>query len=117
MLNRILGDLIATVRGASAALFLDGDGEMIAQAGHADLEIGLRGAWKEIHLDQIKEVTATLRLGPVQAVLFSVDGGSELVTPVASEYSLVLFLSPYSNLDEARRATAKAIDLILQDIS
>jgi predicted regulator of Ras-like GTPase activity (Roadblock/LC7/MglB family) len=117
VLNRILGDLVSAVRGASAALFLDGDGEMIARAGDADLEIGLRGAWKEIHLDQIKEITAALRLGPVQAVLFSVDGGNELVTPVSAEYSLVLFLSPYSDLDEARRETAKAVDLILQDIS
>lgn len=117
MLDRILEDLIAAVRGASAALFLDGDGEMIAQAGDANLEIGLRGAWKEIHLDQIKEITATLRLGPVQAVLFSLDDGNELITPVSTDYSLVLFLSSYSDLRQAMNATAKAIDMILRDIA
>ena len=117
MLDRILGELVLAVRGASAALFLDGEGEMIARAGEAGIEIGLRGAWKEIHLDRIKEVSAGLHLGQVRAVLFSLDGGNELVTPVSQDYSLVLFLSPYSDLHQAMSETERAIDLILKDIA
>jgi hypothetical protein len=117
VLDRILGDLVAGVSGASAALFLDGDGEMIAQAGKADPQLGLRGAWKEIHLDQIKAVAAGLHLGQVRAVLFSLDDGNELVTPISPDYSLILFLSSYSDLRQAMSVTQHAIDLILQDIA
>lgn len=117
MLDRILGGLVSAVGGASAAVFLDGDGEMIAKAGDVGWDIGLRGAWKEIHLDHIRAITATLQLGAVHAVLFSRDDGNELVAPIAPDYSLILFLSPYSDLRQAMQESTKAIDLLLNDIA
>lgn len=101
MLNRILEDLISSVNGARAAIFLDGEGEFIAQAGDAAVDIKLIGAWKEIQLDSIKDIAGRLGLGGVHAVLFSVDEGNELVVPVSEEYCLLLFLSAYANLQEA----------------
>jgi predicted regulator of Ras-like GTPase activity (Roadblock/LC7/MglB family) len=117
MLENILQDLIGSVNGARAAIFLDGEGEAIAQAGNAQKDLRLLGAWKEIHLDSIKEITDRLGLGSVQAVLFSHDQGNELMVPVPKDYCLLLFLSSFADLKVAMAELTKAIDLIKKDIS
>jgi hypothetical protein len=76
----------------------------------------LLGAWKEIHLDRIKEISRRLGLGTIQAVLFSLEDGNELVAPVAGEYCLMLFLSAYASLQEAMAELSKAIELLKRDI-
>ena len=116
MLEQILGDLITSVRGASAAIFVDGDGEAVVQAGAAEKDIKLLGAWKEIHLDSIKEITGRLGLGSVKAVLFSLDEGNELIVPVKPDYCLILFMSPYTDIRLAMSELDKAIDLVQKDI-
>lgn len=116
MLDQILNDLIGVVKGASAAIFVDGDGEAIVQAGDGKTDIRLLGAWKEIHLDRIKEITAQLGLGSVQAVLFSLDEGNELIAPVGKDYCLILFMSSYSDIRQAMAEMMKAIELLKKDI-
>ena len=117
MLETILRDLIAKVPGASAAIFLDGDGEAVIQAGNLVQDIKLLGAWKEIHLDRIKEITNRLGLGSVQAVLFSLDEGNELLAPVAQEYCLLLFMSPYTDIRTAMAGLREATELLRMDIA
>ncbi len=117
MLDQILSDLVASVQGASAAIFVDGDGESIAQVGDATRDIKLLGAWKEIHLDRIKEITNRLGLGTVNAVLFSLDEGNELIAPVLEEYCLILFMSSYTDVRLAMQELLKAIELLKKDIS
>jgi predicted regulator of Ras-like GTPase activity (Roadblock/LC7/MglB family) len=116
VLDEILKDLISAVKGASAAIFVDGDGEAIVQAGDSQKDIRLLGAWKELHLDRIKEITTQLGLGSVQAVLFSLDEGNELIAPVGSDYCLVLFMSSYSDIRQAITEMMKAIDLLNKEI-
>lgn len=116
MLEQILGDLVTSVRGASAALFVDGDGEAIVEAGDAEKDIRLLGAWKEIHLDRIKDITNRLGLGSVKAVLFSLDEGNELIAPVEPDYCLILFMSPYTDLRAAMSELERAIVLLKKDI-
>ncbi len=116
MLTQILEDLISSVNGAQAVIFLDGDGEAIAQAGDAAVDMKLLGAWKEIQLDRIKDIAVRLNLGNVQAVLFSLDEGTELVVPVAEEYCLMLFLSAYADLQAAREKLKTTIELLKKDI-
>jgi len=116
VIDQILNNLISSVKGASAAIFLDGEGEFIAQAGDASRDIKFLGAWKEIHLDQIKDITQRLGLGTVQAVLFSHDQGNELLAPVATEYCLLLFLSSYADLKNARDELSKAIELLKKEV-
>lgn len=116
MINTILEELISSINGAQAAIFLDGDGEAIAQAGDTSMDIKLLGAWKEIQLDRIKEIAGRLGLGNVRAVLFSLDEGNELIVPVADEYCLLFFLSAYANLQEAMTGLKKAIELLKKDI-
>lgn len=112
----MLGNLVSAVKGASAAIFLDGDGEFIAQAGDAGRDIKFLGAWKEIHLDQIKDITQRLGLGTVQAVLFSHDEGNELLAPVATDYCVLLFLSPYADLKNAMSELTVAIEQLKKEI-
>ena len=117
MLEQILNDLIKNVRGASAAIFVDGDGEAIMQAGEARTDIKLLGAWKEIHLDRIKEITDRLGLGSVKAVLFSLDEGNELIAPVDPDYCLILFMSSFADVRQAMTELEKTIVLIMKDIA
>lgn len=117
MLELILSRLIASVDGAQAAIFLDNDGEAIAQSGQAAVDVKLLGAWKEIHFDHIKEITGRLGLGTVHAVLFSLDEGNELMVPVLNDYCLLLLLSPYANLHVAMAGLRTAIDELVIEIS
>jgi predicted regulator of Ras-like GTPase activity (Roadblock/LC7/MglB family) len=116
VLDQILNDLIGSVKGASAAIFVDGDGEAIVQAGDSQRDIKLLGAWKELHLDRIKEITTQLMLGSVQAVLFSLDEGNELIAPVGEDYCLILFMSSYSDIRQAMAEMMKTIERLKKDI-
>ena len=115
-MNEILEELLSSVKGAKAVIFLDNDGESIAQAGDSSVELKLQGAWKEIHLDHIKDISGRLGMGSVHAVLFSLDDGNELIAPVAGDYCLLLFLSAFSNLQEAMAALKTAIERLKKDI-
>ena len=116
MINRILEELVSSINGARAAIFLDGDGEDIAQAGDAAKDMKLAGAWNEIQLDKIKDITTRLGLGTIQAVLFSLEEGNELIAPVIEDYCLLLFLSSYANIQEAMKELRKSIELLKEDI-
>jgi predicted regulator of Ras-like GTPase activity (Roadblock/LC7/MglB family) len=116
VLKRILEDLLSSVTGARAAVFLDGDGEAIVHAGDGAVDMKLLGAWKEIHLDHIRDIAKRLRLGDIHAVLFSLDEGNELVVPVSGEYCLLLFLSTYAQVQEAMAAVKKAVELLKKEV-
>jgi predicted regulator of Ras-like GTPase activity (Roadblock/LC7/MglB family) len=115
-LDGILKDFLASVKGARAAIFLDGDGESVAQAGEAGTDIKLLGAWKEIQLDRITEITGRLGLGSVRAVLFSLEEGNGLIAPVSDGYCVLLFMSAYADTREAMTELQNAVELLKKDI-
>ncbi len=115
-MDQIMKDLIEEAPGSRAAIFLDMDGESITQAGETTMDMKLLGAWKEIHLDQIKEISSRIGMGTVHAVLFSMEDGNELIAPVAGEYCLLLFLSPYADIRQSIIALKKAVELLKRDI-
>lgn len=117
MINRILEDLLASAPGAKATIFLDNEGESIGQAGDTTIDMRLLGAWKEIHLDHIKEISGRLGMGSVHAVLFSLDEGNELIVPVEGDYCLLLFLSAYADIHSAISAIKKTVELLKKDIA
>ena len=117
MIKRILDDLISEGNGIRAAIFLDGEGETIVQSGGHDADVQLIGAWKEIQLDRIKDISKRLKFGEVHAVLFSLDQGKELVVPVVDEYCLVLILSVASDFRDALKRAGSAIEQLKKDIS
>lgn len=116
MIDQILEDLLTSAPGAKATIFLDMDGESIAAAGDTNIDMKLLGAWKEIHLDHIKGISNRLGMGNVDAVLFSLEEGNELIAPVAGEYCLLLFLSTYADVREAIVALKRAVELLKKDI-
>jgi predicted regulator of Ras-like GTPase activity (Roadblock/LC7/MglB family) len=116
MFNRILEDALSSISGARAIIFLDGDGETIALAGDPDVDIRFRGAWKEIHLDHIREIAKRLDLGNVHAVLFSLDEGNELMVEVSGEYCLLLFLSSYAHIRDAMQGIRSAVELLKREV-
>ncbi len=116
MLDQILNELVTSVKGSSAAIFVAGDGEAVAQAGQTSQDIKLIGAWKELHLDRIKEITTKLGFGMVQAVLFSLEEGNELLVPVMDDYCLILFLSSYADIRVAMQELTKTVELLKKDI-
>jgi predicted regulator of Ras-like GTPase activity (Roadblock/LC7/MglB family) len=117
LIKRILDDLVADGRGVQAAIFLDGEGETIVQSGERNFDIQLIGAWKEIQLDRIKDISKRLKFGEVHTVLFTLDQGKELVIPVVDEYCLVLLLSASADFRDALNRAGIAIELLKKDIS
>ncbi len=117
MIDQILSELIENVNGARAAVFLDDEGEMISQVGDDSIDMRLVGAWKEIHLEHIREIAERLGLGGVHAVLFSLDEGNELIVPVADEYCLLLFLSSYADIKGAMDGLRTAVVRLREDIA
>jgi predicted regulator of Ras-like GTPase activity (Roadblock/LC7/MglB family) len=114
--NQILEKLIASVNGTRAVIFLDGEGESIAQAGDNGVDMRLLGAWKEIHLDHIRDIANRLGLGQIHAVLFSLDEGNELIVPVSGEYCLLLFLSSYAHVQDAMAGVKKTVELLKKEV-
>jgi predicted regulator of Ras-like GTPase activity (Roadblock/LC7/MglB family) len=116
LIQQILDELLASVPGARAAIFLDGEGEAVSQSGSYVADVKLLGAWKEIHLDHIREITERLGLGSVNAVLFSLDEGNELLVPVTADYCLVLFLSAFANIQDAMAGLRITVNKLRKDI-
>lgn len=109
MLQEIVQSLVGSVNGARGAIFLDGDGESVVQCGTAVVDMRLLGAWQEIHFDRIRDITKRLGLGTVNAVLFSQEEGNALMVPVEGEYALLLFLSTFSDLQDALNKLRDAV--------
>jgi len=116
VLDKILQDMILTVSGARAAIFLDDEGESIAESGYYNGDVKLLGAWKEIHLDHVRNIAKRLGLGCVHAVLFSHDEGNELIVPVSEEYCLLVFLSAYTHIQDALTGIKSAAELLKKEI-
>lgn len=116
MIDKVLNDVISGVPGAQALIFLDGDGEAIGMAGDTAIDVKLLGAWKEIHLDHIRDITGRLGLGSVRAVLFSLEEGTELLVPVKDDYCLLLFMSSFTGLQEAMDGLRTAVEELRKEI-
>ncbi len=116
MFTKILENALSSISGARAIIFLDGDGETVAVAGDTDVEMQCRGAWKEIHLDHIRQIAQRLDLGNVHAVLFSLDEGNELLVEVSGEYCLLLFLSSYAHIRDAMNGIKAAVENLKKEM-
>jgi hypothetical protein len=57
-----------------------------------------------------------LGLGDIQAVLFSLDEGNELIVPVSGEYCLLLFLSAYAHVQDAMAGVKKTVAQLKKEV-
>lgn len=116
MIQQILDELIASLPGSRAVVFLDSEGETISQSGDYGGDLKLLGAWKELHFDHIREIAERLGLGTVNAVLFSLEEGIELIVPVAENYCVLLLLSAFANVQDAIASLKITVQRLRKDI-
>jgi len=116
LIQQILDELIASLPGSRAVVFLDSEGEAISQSGNYSGKLRLLGAWKEIHLDHMREIAERLGLGSVNAVLFSLEEGMELIVPVLGDYCLLLLLSNFASVQDAIEGLKITVQRLRKDI-
>jgi predicted regulator of Ras-like GTPase activity (Roadblock/LC7/MglB family) len=116
MLDQILEDLLLSVKECRAVIFLDGEGEAIAHAGGRAEDLKLLGAWREIHLDLIRDSSRRLGIGDVRAVFFSLDRGNELLIPVSGEYCLLVFLSASAGVQTVMAKLKTTVERLKREV-
>jgi predicted regulator of Ras-like GTPase activity (Roadblock/LC7/MglB family) len=106
----ILDSLLASVRGADAALLLDAEGEVVVEAGDKQWRHRLIGAYEGISLATVKQIVQRHAMGGLEYVVRRHAGGSVLLRPLKDGYYLVVSLRPDAALAEAvhRSSSAKA---------
>src|SRR5262245_38292014 len=108
----VLETLLASVRGAQAALMLDSEGEVVVEAGDKEWRHRLIGAYEGIALLTLRSIVDRHAMGALDYVVRRHAGGSVLLRPLKDGYYLIVSLSPGGALAEAihRSATTK-VDL------
>lgn len=105
------------VDGAFGAIFIDREGEAIAQ--YATLpkdEIKLMGAYFGIIWLALKRLTERSIGFPATEVMITLDNGICLMTPLQKEYLIILTLKPAGNIGQARRWMKWASEEIQKEI-
>jgi predicted regulator of Ras-like GTPase activity (Roadblock/LC7/MglB family) len=105
---RILERLVDTVPGATAALLLDGEGELVVAAGRVDERHRLMGAVGGISLGVARRVAARQGAGPLRHLVFRHEGGSVVLRPLKDGYYLVVSLGPGALVPRGVRHTEDA---------
>jgi predicted regulator of Ras-like GTPase activity (Roadblock/LC7/MglB family) len=113
---RILQDLIQCTRGARAALLLDGDGEVVVEAGERDERHRLIAAYQGITLMSLRRLAGRYEWGGVRHVVLRYQEGSLIVRPLRDAYYLLVALSPDAPVAEGLHRTGFAQDLMDREI-
>jgi predicted regulator of Ras-like GTPase activity (Roadblock/LC7/MglB family) len=110
----LLDGLVRSIDGVRGALLLDGEGEVVVQAGERGERPRLVGAYQGIALAQVRRTHARLSSGTIEYVLGRYAWGHVIVRPLKDGYYLVLSLGPgasvsrglYRSADLQRRINA-----------
>jgi len=102
----VLEDLLASLRGAHAALMLDSEGEVVVEAGDKQWRHRLIGAYEGISLSTIKKIVERHRMGALDYVLRRHTTGAVLLRPLKDGYYLLVSLGPDAPLWEAVHRSA-----------
>jgi predicted regulator of Ras-like GTPase activity (Roadblock/LC7/MglB family) len=115
----ILHELIATTRGALAALFLDYEGETVDLVCEHDLndhELRILGAYQGIFLTRLKELCTHLEAGAPQRYKIDFSDATVLSFDVKDGYYLVLLGDGTINEGLAWRALEKCREKVLAEM-
>lgn len=113
----ILRDLVATVDGTLAALFIDHHGEAVDTAGFLpDYDRKVIGAYQGIFITQIEAICEALGHGRVDRVKIEFEGSTILKTVVDDQYYLILVLGPDANEGLAWNHLARTRELLRQEM-
>jgi len=91
---RILERLLGAVPGSVAALLLDGQGEVVVEAGERDDRHRLVGAHKGISLAAALRAATRHGTGAIRHLVFRHEGGTIVLRPLKDGYYLVVSLGP-----------------------
>jgi predicted regulator of Ras-like GTPase activity (Roadblock/LC7/MglB family) len=103
--QRILDDLVRSVPGASGALLLDSEGEVVFQAGARDYRHKLIGAYQGIALAIARRSARRHGMGEVASLTCRYAGASVVLRPLKDGYYVVLSLEPGSHVSVAERVS------------
>ena len=104
----VLEDLLASVRGAHAALMLDSEGEVVVEAGDKQWRHRLIGAYESISLGTIQKIVERHRMGALDYVVRRHATGSVILRPLKDGYYLLVSLRPEAPIAQAIHRSAAA---------
>ena len=106
--QRILDELVRSVRGAQGALLLDSEGEVVVQAGARDYRHKLIGAYQGIALSVAGRIGRRHGAGALRALTCRYSGAVVLTRPLKDGYYFVLSVDPDALIAEAERLSDSA---------
>ena len=115
--QKILTDVIESVDGAVAALFVDHTGEAVQIVGDLPAwDMKVIGAYQGIFLSQLAAVCAGLEQGAPRRLKVEWERSTILNWAIDDEYYLVLVLRSGSNEGLAWRALGKGRERVLEEM-
>jgi len=96
-----LESLLASVKGAHAALLLDSEGEVVVEAGDKQWRHRLIGAYEGIALYELRRIVTRHEMGHLEYVTRRHAGGSVILRPLKDGYYLIVSLGPDAAVAEA----------------
>ena len=103
----LLDTLVRSVDGAQSALLLDGNGELVVEAGDRDERHRLIGAYQGIALAQARQLEERYATGEIRHILWRYAGGHVILRPLRDGYYLLLSLSPDANVGQCLHRSAE----------
>jgi predicted regulator of Ras-like GTPase activity (Roadblock/LC7/MglB family) len=102
----LLQALVRSVAGVRGALLLDGEGEVVVEAGSRDQRLRLIGAYHGIALAQLRRTHARLGSGAFEYLLGRYALGYVILRPLKDGYYLVVALAPEASVSLGLHHTA-----------
>jgi predicted regulator of Ras-like GTPase activity (Roadblock/LC7/MglB family) len=112
----VLESLLASVKGAHAALLLDSEGEVVVEAGDKEWRHKLIGAYEGIALATVRGIITRHSMGPVDYVVRRHAGGSVILRPLKDGYYLMVSLSAEAPLAVAIHHSERTTAELNQDL-
>lgn len=115
--NQILKRVVLETRGAIGAVFVDREGEAIAQyTARLGDEINLMGAHYGIVWLEMEAIAHRYLTSPAAEAIILSEKGICLMRPVQKEYMVLLIVSPSDGIGQARRWLRWAVAEIQREI-
>ncbi len=113
----LLKDLVTSVDGASGAVILDWEGEMVEWWTSGDKDrMMLRCAYMFVAFKSAKSITASASAGQARQLVIEYSGGRFVVEEIAAGYAIVIELSLSGNIGEALRQLEPAVAEMRREI-
>lgn len=119
MFNLILNEMLATTRGALAALFLDYEGETVELVCDRDLndhDLRILGAYQVIFMGRLRTLCANATAGQPQRFKIEFAGTSVLSFDVKDGYYVVLLVDETANEGIAWRKLERCRERLIAEM-